>query len=84
MSIDLVKAFAEKIRQDPSLLKKIQSEGANVTEIAKSAGFSITDEDLSSFRKSLSPEELENVAGGAGRGSGTTPVCTGTCMQIGQ
>ena len=84
MSIDLVKAFAEKIRQDPSLLKQIQSEGANVTEIAKSAGFSITDEDLSSFRSSLSPEELENVAGGAGLGSGTTPECTGTCMQIGQ
>ncbi|NQY06279.1 MAG: hypothetical protein HRT68_08875, partial [Flavobacteriaceae bacterium] len=26
--------------------------------------FSITDEDLSSFRKSLSPEEIENLAGG--------------------
>lgn len=82
MSEEQLKAFTAKIHGDPSLLKQIQAKGADVVAIAKAAGFSITLENLNTYRESLSDEELEDVAGGGGVGSGTTPICTGTCLRL--
>ena len=75
MSKEQLKAFVEKVASDTELTDKI---GAATTvetmiEIAKSAGFSITSEDIQlllSFLSEVSEEEeltdddLENVAGG--------------------
>ena len=76
MSKEQLKAFVEKVASDTELSDKI---GAATTvetmiEIAKSAGFSVTSEDIQlllSFLSEVSEEEeeltdddLENVAGG--------------------
>ena len=68
MSEEQLKAFIAKVQADPSLQEQLKAEGADVVAIAKTAGFSITTEDLKAHRqnKSLSDAELENAAGGRG------------------
>ena len=50
----------------------LKAEGADVVAIAKAAGFSISTEDLNTYRQNLSDDELEGVAGGA---------CAPTCCE---
>ena len=64
MSEEQLKAFLAKVQADNSLKEQLKAEGADPVAIAKSAGFSITTEDLNSHRQNLSDAELEGVAGG--------------------
>ena len=69
MSQEQLKAFIAKVQAEKSLQEQLNAEGADVVAIAKSAGFSITTEDLKAHRQhrqnqTLSDEELESVAGG--------------------
>ena len=59
-----LKAFIAKVQGDKSLQEQLKAEGDDVVAIAKSAGFSISTEDLNTYRENLSDEELEGVAGG--------------------
>lgn len=68
MSEEQLNSFLEKLKEDPSLQKKIQSAHDNndsLIAIAKEAGFALTGEDIVSMRTSpLSDDELEQIAGG--------------------
>ena len=64
MSEEQLKAFIAKVQADTSLQEQLKAEGADPVAIAKSAGFSITTEDLQSHRENVSDDELEGVAGG--------------------
>ena len=66
MSEEQLKAFIAKVQGDTSLQEQLKAEGADVVAIAKAAGFSITNEDLTEHRQALSDDELEGVAGGGG------------------
>jgi len=65
MSEEQLKAFIAKVQADASLQEQLKAEGADPVAIAKSAGLSITTEDLNSDSRELSDKELESVAGGA-------------------
>ena len=64
MSEEQLKAFIAKVQADTSLQEQLKAEGADVVAIAKDAGFSISTEDLNTYRQTLSDRELEGVAGG--------------------
>ena len=64
MSEEQLKEFIAKVQADTSLQEQLKAEGADVVAIAKTAGFSISTEDLNTHRKTLSVDELEAVAGG--------------------
>ena len=66
MSEEWLNSFLAKVQADASLREQLKAavDGDAVTAIAKSAGFSITMEDLNSHSRELSAEELEGVAGG--------------------
>ena len=72
MSVEQAKAFAEKALKDPAILKKLNTEGADIVAIAKDHGHEF-DEDhieagqahLASIVDEMSDEELDDVAGGA-------------------
>ena len=64
MSEEQLKAFIAKVQADTSLQEQLKAEGADPVAIAKAAGFSITTEDLTEHRQTLSEDELEGVAGG--------------------
>jgi predicted ribosomally synthesized peptide with nif11-like leader len=68
MSEEQLNSFLEKLKEDPSLQKKIQSANDNndlLIAIAKEAGFALTAEDIDSMRITpLSESELEQLAGG--------------------
>ena len=74
MSEEQLKAFIAKVQADKSLQEQLNAEGAEPVAIAKAAGFSITTEDLNTYRQNLSEEELEGVAGG-GEWAGGQPLC---------
>jgi predicted ribosomally synthesized peptide with nif11-like leader len=78
MSEEQFKAFLEKVKGDTSLQEQLKAEGADVVAIAKSAGFSITTEDLKSLQP-LSEDELEGMAGGKGTMWKATGCATGNC-----
>ena len=69
MSEEQLKAFIAKVQVDTSLQEQLKAEGADVVAIAKTAGFSISTEDLNTHSKTLrgdlSDDELEGVAGGS-------------------
>ena len=78
MSEEQLKAFITKVQADPSLQEQLKAEGADPVAIAKAAGLTITQQDLSSVREEaseLSDEELESVAGGAVWPYGQSDVC---------
>jgi len=66
MSLEQLKAFIAKVKDDSSLQEKLKA--AADTEafvaIAKGAGFSISPDDIDSAQSELSEEEMEGVAGG--------------------
>lgn len=64
MSEEQLKAFIVKVEADTSLQEQLKAEGADVIAIAKSAGFSITTDDIAAHRQNMSDAELEGVAGG--------------------
>ena len=64
MSEEQLKAFIAKVQADTSLQEQLKAEGADPVAIAKSAGFSITTEELKAHRQTLSDDELEGAAGG--------------------
>ena len=67
MSEEQLKAFIAKVQADTSLQEQLKAEGADVIAIAKTAGFSITTEDLKDHRQAQpdpSNRELESAAGG--------------------
>ena len=66
MPEEQLKAFIAKVQADNSLQEQLKAEGADPVAIAKAAGFSITKEDLKTYRQNRSDDELEGVAGGAG------------------
>ncbi len=82
MSEEQLKAFNEKIQADPSLKQKLYSaaDTAAVVEIAKSAGFVVSIEELQKAQSNmeLSDEDLEGIAGG-GKNTGGYMVygCSG-------
>ncbi|MAR07643.1 MAG: lantipeptide [Cyanobium sp. NAT70] len=59
-----LKAFIAKVQSDPSVQEQLKAEGVDPVAIAKAAGFSITTEDLNTYRQTLSDRELEGAAGG--------------------
>ena len=78
MSEEQLKAFIAKVKSDTSLQEQLKAEGADVVAIAKAAGFSITTEDLKTDRETLSDDELEGLAGGAGMVQGKLSHKPGT------
>ncbi len=76
MSEEQLKAFIAKVQADKSLQEQLNAEGAEPVAIAKAAGFSITTEDLNTYRQNLSDAELESVAGG-----GEVTTCHYPCGQ---
>ncbi len=77
MSGEQLNSFLAKVQADASLREQLKAavDGDAVTAIAKSAGFSITMEDLNSHSRELSAEELEGVAGGG------KPKCFKNCKR---
>ena len=77
MSEEQLKAFLEKVKGDTSLQEKLKSAGSNeaALEIAKEAGFSITEEDIQSMQSvEVSDDELEGATGG-----GRDDTCKDSC-----
>ena len=70
MSEEQLKAFREKVKGDSSIQKKLNSASNPdaVVEIAKSAGFVISADDLNKAQMEVSDEELESAAGGREKG----------------
>ena len=78
MSEEQLKAFLEKVQGDTSLQEKLKAAGSPeaAVEIAKSAGFAITAEDIQSMQSAtVSYEELEGAAGGFDRIRETDRIC---------
>jgi predicted ribosomally synthesized peptide with nif11-like leader len=80
MSVEKVQAFFEKAAEDTDLQKKLKALGereealyADLVAIATKAGFQFTTADARKARESaartLSAQELDAVAGGAGQGT---------------
>ena len=70
MSEEQLKAFLEAIKADAGLQEKLKAAADPdiVVEIAKSAGFVISSEELQKAQAEVSEEELEGVAGGFSKG----------------
>ena len=73
MSVEQAKAFAEKALKDPAILKKLNTEGADIISIAKEHGHEFDEEHieagqahLESLTDEMSDEELDDIAGGGG------------------
>merc|ERR1712072_555186 len=66
MTAQQLKAFITKVQADNSLQEQLKAEDADPVAIAKAAGFSISTEDLDTYRQNLnlSNNELESAAGG--------------------
>lgn len=69
MSQEQFKAFTEAVKTDAALQAKLQAaaEAEAVIDLAKTAGFTISAEDLQEIE--LSDEQLEQVVGGIGLGT---------------
>ncbi|MFL0778317.1 MAG: Nif11-like leader peptide family natural product precursor [Prochlorococcus sp.] len=65
MSEDQLRAFLAKVQADAYLQDQLKAvtNGDAVVMIAKAAGFSITIEAMDSYRRSVSEEEIQDVAG---------------------
>ena len=71
MSIEQAKAFAEKALKDPSILEKLNKDGADIVAIGAEHGHEFDEEHieagqahLESLTDEMSDEELEDIAGG--------------------
>ena len=69
MSEEQLKAFLEKVQIDTDLQNQCKTAASfkETVDIAKAAGFSITEDDMKSIAtmQSLSDDELEALAGGS-------------------
>ena len=76
MSEEQLKAFKEAVKADAKLQEKLKlAEDADaVLEIAKSAGFLISAEELQRAQAEISEEELETVSGGTGANTWVTCI----------
>ena len=80
MSKENVNAFSEKVNSNPELLEEVRSIGGNLGEIVALGlreGFDFSEQDLTAYvsemdnrQGELTDQELEQVAGGLGAGSG--------------
>ena len=70
MSEEQLKAFLSAVRADAALQEQLKAAGDadDVVAIAKAAGFVISAEELERAQTEVSEQELEVVAGGAGKG----------------
>ena len=82
MSEEQLKAFLEKVRDDTDLQEKFKAAASTeaAIEIAKSAGFSVTADDIQSSQSEPADDELESAAGGMNRDGlrQRTDPCMGT------
>ena len=72
MSVEQAKAFAEKALKDPSILEKLNKEGADIVAIGAEHGHEFGEEHieagqthLESLTDEMTDAELEDIAGGA-------------------
>lgn len=70
MSVEHARAFVEKLRSDPELVKKFEAASEDERpKMAQGMGYTFTKDDLRTVAKEgeaeLSDEDLEAVAGGA-------------------
>jgi len=72
-------SFLQKVAEDPALQAKLREPGANPVEIAREAGFALSEEDVRKMAE-LSPEELDALAGGRSIDAGlsNTRLCGST------
>ena len=84
MSKEQLKAFLEAVKADAGLQEKLKAAGDAdaVVDIAKTAGFVVSADELKQAQLEISEDELENVAGGGlrpwqGLGSLGCPQITG-------
>ncbi len=65
MSEDHLRAFLAKVQADAYLQDQLKAvtNGDAVVMIAKAAGFSVTIEAMDSYRRSVSEEQIQDVAG---------------------
>ena len=84
MSEEQLKAFMEAVNADAGLQEKLKAatDVDAVVAIAKTAGFTITTEDLNSQRQNLTEDALEGVAGG-GTATGCTQLFSCGCKVCG-
>ena len=89
MSEDQLKAFLEAVKDNEGLQEQLKAaaDADAVVEIAKDAGFAISDEELQRDQSELSDEELEGVAGGRAADYQGQPVsyicpCQGVSLGI--
>ena len=70
MSEEQLKAFLEMVKGDTSIQLKMNSASDSdaVVELARSAGFVISADDLKKAQMEVSDEELESAAGGREKG----------------
>lgn len=70
MSIESAKAFLNKIQEDDAFKKKISSleNKEERIDFIRKEGFDFTEEEFNQVRKELSPEALDEAAGGKGCG----------------
>ena len=66
MSEEQLKAFWGAIQSDPALQQKLQgvTEPAAIVDIAKKAGFTVSEQELQKALEGLQDEELKGAAGG--------------------
>ena len=81
MSEEQLKAFLEAVKADAGLQKKLKATGDAdaILEIAKSAGFLISAEELQGAQAEISEEELEGVTGGGGATGTPNWTCSSFC-----
>ncbi len=73
ISIESVKAFLERIRNDEEWRNKLNAAQSKEERLAmaKAEGFDFTEEELNLIRDELSEEMLDKIAGGRHSSSGT-------------
>ena len=66
MEVEKLKVFQEKVKDDATLLEKLNAaaDPNAVVAIAKEAGFSIFADDINKAQSELLEEDLEGVVGG--------------------
>lgn len=67
MSLEAAKSFLQKMKDDEDFRKQFAacSSGEQTVELAGTAGFDFTRQELEAAAGELSPEELDRVTGGA-------------------
>ncbi len=82
MSIESAKTFLDRIQNDEELKNKIAALGSKAEriEFIKGEGFDFTEEEFNQARKELTPESLDEVAGGGHCGYTHESECKAKCF----